>query len=124
MASSTYSGDYSRDARKTDGRPSAMDKASETAGRIAGTAESVARLAGDKASAVMGSAAETAGRVAGAVEDAAGGLADRTREAREGISEVSGNIYGAVQKSVKKQPMTTLLVAGAVGFVLGAIWKS
>jgi ElaB/YqjD/DUF883 family membrane-anchored ribosome-binding protein len=37
---------------------------------------------------------------------------------------VAGNLKGAVDKSVKDQPMTTLAVAAAVGFVLGALWKS
>jgi len=30
----------------------------------------------------------------------------------------------AVDKSIKDQPMPTLAVAGATGFVLGALWKS
>ena len=41
-----------------------------------------------------------------------------------GASEVAGNLKGAVDKSVKDQPMATLAVAAALGFVLGALWKS
>ena len=41
-----------------------------------------------------------------------------------GAGEVAGNLKGAVAKSVKDQPMATLAVAAAVGFVLGALWKS
>ena len=40
------------------------------------------------------------------------------------MQEVAGNIKGAVDKSVKDQPMATLAVVAAVGFVLGALWKS
>ena len=31
---------------------------------------------------------------------------------------------GAVDNSIKDQPMATLAVAWAIGFVLGALWKS
>lgn len=82
------------------------------------------RKAGDTAASMVGKAAETAGRLVGSVEEAAAGIADRTREAREGLGEVSDNLYIAIRKSVKKQPTTSLLVATAAGFVLGAIWKS
>jgi ElaB/YqjD/DUF883 family membrane-anchored ribosome-binding protein len=47
---------------------------------------------------------------------------DRLRET--GAGEVAGNVKGAVDKSVKDQPMVTLAMAAAVGFVLGALWKS
>ena len=40
------------------------------------------------------------------------------------MGEVAGNLKGAVDRSVKDQPMATLAVAAAVGFVLGALWKS
>jgi ElaB/YqjD/DUF883 family membrane-anchored ribosome-binding protein len=33
-------------------------------------------------------------------------------------------VKGAVDKSIKDQPMATLAAAAAVGFVLGALWKS
>ena len=47
------------------------------------------------------------------IEGAAGTVAKQGREARD-----------AVEKSVKDQPMTTLAAAVAIGFVIGAIWKS
>ena len=31
---------------------------------------------------------------------------------------------GAVDNSIKDQPMAALAVAGEIGFVLGALWKS
>ena len=62
--------------------------------------------------------------VARQVEDFAGRAAEQGREAGERVQEVAGNIKGAVDKSVKAQPMATLAAAAAVGFMLGALWKS
>jgi ElaB/YqjD/DUF883 family membrane-anchored ribosome-binding protein len=49
---------------------------------------------------------------------------DRAQEMAGQASEVAGNVKGAIDKSVKDQPITTLLAAAAVGFVIGALWKS
>lgn len=49
---------------------------------------------------------------------------DRAQEMAGQASEVAGNVKGAIDKSVKDQPLTTLLAAAAVGFVIGALWKS
>ena len=60
--------------------------------------------------------------------DQAEGVASRAmeqgREVGERVQEVAGNLKGAVDRSVKDQPMATLAVAGVLGFVLGALWKS
>ena len=45
------------------------------------------------------------------------------RAVRQG-NLVAGNVKGAVDKSIKDQPMATLAAAAAVGFMLGALWKS
>lgn len=45
-------------------------------------------------------------------------------DARAQVEEIAGSVKGAIDKSVKEQPVTTLLVAAAVGFVIGALWKS
>jgi len=71
----------------------------------------------DKATEQLSKVADQAGNMANRV-------ADQGREATEGVQEVAGNIKGAVDKSVKDQPMATLAVAAAFGFVLGALWKS
>lgn len=71
----------------------------------------------DKATDQFNRASET-------IEDAAGRIADQGRAATEQVTEVAGNLKGAVDKSVKEQPMATLAVAAALGFVLGALWKS
>jgi ElaB/YqjD/DUF883 family membrane-anchored ribosome-binding protein len=54
----------------------------------------------------------------------AGAAGDQVRDFSDRTGEVAGNFKRAVDKSVKEQPMTTLLMAAAVGFVLGALWKS
>jgi ElaB/YqjD/DUF883 family membrane-anchored ribosome-binding protein len=51
-------------------------------------------------------------------------LAEQGREAGKNIQQVAGNIKGAVDKSVQDQPMAALALVAAVGFVLGALWKS
>jgi ElaB/YqjD/DUF883 family membrane-anchored ribosome-binding protein len=63
-------------------------------------------------------------KVAHSVEGVAHSATDQVRDATDRASEVAGNIKGAVDKSVKDQPMATLALAAAVGFVLGALWKS
>jgi len=65
---------------------------------------------------------DQAKKVAGQVEGYASEAMDKLRDT--GAGEVAGNIKGAVDKSVKDQPMATLALAAAVGFVLGAIWKA
>ncbi|MFZ0851975.1 MAG: hypothetical protein WAO08_22570 [Hyphomicrobiaceae bacterium] len=69
-------------------------------------------------------ATDQARNVAQHVEDFASNAAEQGREAKERIQEVAGNVKGAVDKSIKAQPMATLAAAAAVGFVLGAPWKS
>jgi ElaB/YqjD/DUF883 family membrane-anchored ribosome-binding protein len=60
------------------------------------------------------------------VADRAEGLThDAIDQLRQtGAGEVTGNLKSAVDRSVKDQPMATLAMAAAVGFVLGAIWKA
>jgi len=61
-------------------------------------------------------------KVAGQVEGYANDAMDKLRDT--GAGEVAGNLKGAVDKSVKDQPIATLALAAAIGFVLGAIWKA
>jgi ElaB/YqjD/DUF883 family membrane-anchored ribosome-binding protein len=68
--------------------------------------------------------AEQFKKVAHRVESLASGAAGQMREASDRTGEVAGNFKGALDKSVKDQPMATLAMAAAVGFVLGALWKS
>lgn len=45
-------------------------------------------------------------------------------DAKQQVEDMAGSVKGAIDKSVKDQPLTTLLVAAGVGFVIGALWKS
>ena len=69
-------------------------------------------------------AADQLKKVADRVEGVAGAAADQMRDVSDRTGEVAGNFRRAVDKSVKEQPMATLLMAAAVGFILGALWKS
>ena len=76
----------------------------------------------DKASDLKDQATDQVKKVAGRVEGLASEAVDHLRET--GAGEVAGNLKGAVDKSVKDQPMATLALVAALGFVLGAIWKA
>ena len=58
------------------------------------------------------------------VESAVKTVAERGREVGENVQQVAGNLKTAVDSSVKEQPMATLAIVAALGFVLGAVWKS
>src|SRR5688500_5573117 len=60
-------------------------------------------------------------KVADRVEGVARAAADQMRDVTDRTGEVAGNFKRAVDKSVKEQPMTTLVMAAAIGFVLGAL---
>ena len=76
----------------------------------------------EKASELKDKATDQLKKVADRAEGLASEAVDQLRET--GAGEVAGNFKGAVDKSVKDQPMVTLAFAAAVGFVLGALWKS
>jgi ElaB/YqjD/DUF883 family membrane-anchored ribosome-binding protein len=78
----------------------------------------------DKAADLKDKATDQFKKVADRVEGLATGTAEQMREVGYRAGEVGGNFKSAVDKSVKDQPMATLLMAAAVGFVLGALWKS
>jgi ElaB/YqjD/DUF883 family membrane-anchored ribosome-binding protein len=88
------------------------------------TTSEVKDKATDQVGRVIDKATDKAQGVARQVEDFAGKAVEQGREAGERIQEVAGNVKGAVDKSIKDQPMTTLVAAAVVGFVLGALWKS
>jgi ElaB/YqjD/DUF883 family membrane-anchored ribosome-binding protein len=83
-----------------------------------------ARSTSDRASDFADNANQQIDRALDRAENVARQVADQGREATERVGEVAGNIKVAVDKSVKDQPMATLAVAAAVGFVMGALWKS
>ena len=51
-------------------------------------------------------------------------VSDVASDGAQQVQDVAGNVKGAINKSVKDQPLTTLIMAGALGFVLRALWKS
>lgn len=79
---------------------------------------------GSSTRSTMERASEAAGRVAGAVEHGADAVKERTKEAANGALKIADEMGSAVKISLKDQPMATLTIAAALGFVLGAIWKS
>lgn len=68
--------------------------------------------------------------VVGKVQDAVGGLTGdasiqaegKARQALGSIQQSYGDTIDNVREAVIKQPINGVLVAGAIGFVLGAIW--
>lgn len=91
----------------------AQAAASDIADKVADKASQYASMAGEKLEGAYESADATVRSVA-----------EHGREAGERVQEVAGNMKSAVDKSIKDQPMATLAVVGALGFVLGALWKS
>lgn len=88
------------------------------------TAKKIASNVADAASDLAGKAGQQFDRALGSAEATMRSVAEQGRDASERVQVVAGNLKGAVQKSVQEQPMTTLAVAAAAGFVLGALWKS
>ncbi len=90
----------------------------QAAGR--GAAASVS----DKASEYAGKAGQQFDKAIDSAESTVNAMAEQGREAGQQIQQVAGNMKTAVDRSVRDQPMATLAVAAAMGFVIGALWKS
>ncbi len=58
------------------------------------------------------------------VSDTTESIAQAGHDAYDNVNKVAGNMKGAIDTSIKDQPMATLAIVGALGFVLGALWKS
>lgn len=78
----------------------------------------------EKASELADKAGETIDNAVDTAASSARSLAEQGRDASQRVNEVAGNMKTAVDKSLSDQPMTTLAIAAALGFVLGAVWKS
>ena len=68
--------------------------------------------------------AEQGSKAADQVSRAAQSAQDQAAMVGENMKVVANNLDSAVRRSIQDQPMTTLAMAAALGFVLGAIWKS
>ena len=62
---------------------------------------------------------ETAARTEEMVDNAA----QQARIYGQKAQEAAAQVKPFVEKSLKEQPMATLAVVSAIGFVLGALWK-
>ncbi len=69
-------------------------------------------------------AADQLERTAASVQDAGERLVAKGSELGDNMQKVAVNFSKAVDKSVAEQPLTTLGMAVAAGFILGAIWKA
>jgi len=47
----------------------------------------------------------------------------RAREARDAVRDYANQAADKLDESIQQRPMSTLIGAVAVGFVLGALWK-
>lgn len=69
-------------------------------------------------------AVDSVDRAVSNVQDTGQRLAAQGAELGDNLQKVAKNFSNAVDKSVTEQPMTTLGVAVAAGFILGALWKA
>jgi len=88
--------------------------------RAAKTGQAIA----DKAADLAGKASDQLDKAADSANATLKSMSATSREAGERVGQVAGNVKSAIDKSVSDQPMTTLAMAAAVGFIIGAIWKS
>lgn len=104
--------------------PAGSGAVSEKVSDIGAQAQSSASSASEKATDFSHKASAQFEKVAEKAGEAARTMAEHGREAGQHVQEVAGHMKGAISKSVKEQPMVTLALAAAVGFVVGALWKS
>ncbi len=58
------------------------------------------------------------------IDRVAGQIDKSADDAAKQVGAVGSNLEKAIDKSVSDNPYTTLLMAAAIGFAVGAIWKS
>ncbi len=78
----------------------------------------------DKAVDVGMRAIDSLERTAANAQDMGDRLVSKGSEIGDNVQKVAKNFSAAVDKSVTDQPLTTLGMAVAAGFILGAIWKA
>lgn len=71
-----------------------------------------------------GSVEELKGKAKQSFDAASDRVQEVAGEAKHQVEEVAGNVKGVIDRSVKDQPLATLAMAAAIGFVVGALWKS
>lgn len=99
---------------------SASSVRDEYSSRSSSTAEDLSQSGSE-----MGRAAgQGIDRAMQGARDAAHSVAEAGSEAGHQVQQVADNFGRAIERSVKEQPTATLLMAAALGFVIGALWKS
>jgi ElaB/YqjD/DUF883 family membrane-anchored ribosome-binding protein len=78
----------------------------------------------DQAEGLVDKAAETVRGATDKASDLADRAMDQGREVGAMAQKAPGAMRDALDMSLKQQPMATLAIAGVVGFLLGAVWKS
>lgn len=78
----------------------------------------------DQAEGLVDRAAEAVRGVADQATDLADRAVEQGREVGAMAQKAPAAVRDALDTSLKQQPMATLAIAGAVGFLLGALWKS
>lgn len=95
--------------------------------RVERQTESLRSKASETASAVSEAARDVASEVADVAQRRAGEVAEvargHAREMGEAVGEVGSHFRGALERSLEKQPLTTVLLAVATGVVLGGILR-
>lgn len=83
--------------------------------------------AAEAASAVQDAARETVDKYTDAARQTAEDVAERARSAgreiTDNVQEVAGNFREAVERSVERQPITTVLLAMAAGVLIGGLLR-
>lgn len=85
--------------------------------------ENVVRLSQQLAKFATAKGNEAWGVAKDNLDDVLGGAQAKGREAADAVGEVGDNLANAIEESLDKRPYTTLALALAMGFVVGAIWK-
>jgi ElaB/YqjD/DUF883 family membrane-anchored ribosome-binding protein len=94
-----------------------MDNTTKSYGNEAmSAAENAANRLKNKASEVADKAQEK-------MDEAIDEVSVRAKEARDAVRDYANQAADKLDESIQTRPMTTLIGAVAVGFVLGALWK-
>lgn len=77
----------------------------------------------DRVREMTGAASDKLKNAGASAQEMADHVASQAREYGEKAQAAAREFKPFVEKSMKEQPMTTLMGAAVIGFVLGALWK-
>ncbi len=81
------------------------------------------RQASEVADDLTAKASEQMERARAGMEGMSEQVSHKSREAADNAQAVLGNFRGAVEKSTRDHPMTTVVMAVAMGFLVGTLWR-